>query len=183
MSSLLYRIAENTGVNTVPEKQLFQLLSTDGKGGGTTNFKVNGASSSVPFYIQPGIDESFLLKRITLICVATSFTDATKYAGQTTTNGLSIRYERNGEIITDFTSGRAIIGTFDWALLAGIDAQSQDAQLSDPFTIRWTFGKSGSDILLRGSELERFVVDVRDDLSGSSFLYQYAMMQGVKING
>jgi len=158
------------------ENCLMQLLSTNGDGTGTKNMNVNGSVTPVKFYVQPPLNTSYKLNRLNINATASSFIDATKYAGVTLTNGIKAYVERKGVKIKDFTRDINIKSSYMWGLLAGIDSITQEGALSDPLLVRWTFDRSYKKFILYGNKLDRFVIEIADNLT--SMTTHYAMLQG-----
>lgn len=168
------------GVNIPVDDSVYQLLSVNGDGTGATSQNVNGSITPVLFSIQPPADEKYTLRRLTLHAIDGNWNNALQYGalGGPLTNGIKI-YVRDGSgIIKNYTSNITIKRTHDWALLAGVDSVNIGAAGADPFLVRWTFDKGASDIVLDGSNNERFVVEIQDNLTGLDD--QLTMVQGFK---
>lgn len=168
------------GVNIPVEDSIYQLLSVNGDGTGATSQNINGSSIPVLFSIQPPSDEKYTLKRLTLHAIDANWNNALQYGalGGPLGNGIKIYVRDDSGIIKDYTTNVTIKRTHDWALLAGVDSVNIGSAVADPFLVRWTFDRGGSDIVLDGSNNERFVVEIQDNLTGLSD--QLAMVQGFK---
>lgn len=158
----------NNGKTTItkPGNTVYQLLSTNGDGTGTTSMNVDGSGTPVKFFIQPSVLEKYILKRMDVEVIDGSFNDALKYGGLTLTTGMRVYVEDDGGIIKEYTLGFNIKRNFDWALLAGVDVPILSAPVTDALVVRWTFANGCSDIILDGSNNERLVVEVPDNMLG-----------------
>jgi len=169
------------GIIVPAEDAVYQPLSTDGAGGGTISQNVNGSSTPVLFYIQPGALERYILKRMNLHAIDGNWNNASQYGalGTALANGIQIYKEINGgAVIKDYTEFMPIKRTHDWALLAGVDSVNVGGAGEDALIVRWTFNLGYSDIELDGSKNERLVLEVPDNLTGLTD--QIAFIQGFK---
>lgn len=158
----------NGGSNNVvvsPSDSVYQLLSTNGDGTGLVSMNVDG-TTPVKFFIQPPITEKYVLERMNVEVIDSSFNDALKYGALTLSNGMDIYVENDSGIIKRYTNEFKIKRNFDWALLAGVDTPLLSAPVTDALVVRWTFGKGCTDIVLDGSNTERLVVEVKDLMTG-----------------
>ena len=167
----------NTVIVATPDS-VYQLLSTNGDGTGIVSMNVNGSSSSVKFYIQPPVTEKYRLKRMNIEVIDGNFNNSALYGTITLSNGMDIYVENDSGIIKRYTNEFKIKRSRDWSLLAGVDALYVGSAGADPLTVRWTFEKGCSDIILDGSNGERLVVEVRDDMEGLED--QLIMIQGCR---
>jgi hypothetical protein len=159
------------------EDAIYQALDTVGNGTGSIEQAVNGSSTPVKFLIKPPATEKYRLKRMNLHAIDLNWSNALFYgASAALTNGLRVYKENDGGIIKEYTGNFKIKRTHDWALLAGVDATTVGGSGADPLTVRWTFARGFSDIILDGSKNERLVIEVQDDLSGLDS--QVAVVQG-----
>jgi hypothetical protein len=85
--------------------------------------------------------------------------------GTALSNGIRMYVERDTTIIREYTEFVKIKRNHDWSLFAGVDNPIIGGAGADALIVRWTFGKGCSDIVLDGSKLERFVVEIQDDLT------------------
>ena len=167
------------GLMIKPADSIYQALDTTGDGSGTTNQNVNGSVVPVKFLIQPPSTEKYMLKRFNLHAVDANWNNALFYGAiGTLPNGIRIYVEDDGGIIKEYTGNFKIQRSRDWALLAGADAITIGAAGADPLIVRWTFDKGSSEIPLDGSNNERFVMEIPDDLTGLD--YQVAVIQGYR---
>ena len=167
------------GGNVNPADTVYQLLSTNGDGTGTTSMNVDGSSTPVKFFIQPPATDRYILKRMDVEVIDSSFNDALKYGALTLTTGMRIYVENDGGIIKEYTIGFNIKRNFDWALLAGVDVPILSAPVTDALLVRWTFANGCSDIELDGSKNERLVVEVNDLMTGLD--EQLIQVQGCRV--
>jgi hypothetical protein len=153
-------------------RHVFQLISSDGKGGGTVDLNQNAAAD---YYFIPDPNEKIRLERMNVFEVDGSFTNAAGYgAGTALTNGIGITVENADGVLKNYTPVR-IKTTYEWALLAGVDSTFVGGAGSDPHMVRWTFAKGGGPILLDGSKGEFLRVsfgDAMDFLTLSKIMVQ-----------
>ncbi len=171
----------NGGGNNIivpPSDSVYQLLSSNGDGTGIVSMNVDGSSSSVKFYIQPPVTEKYRLKRMNVEAIDGNFNNALDYGTITLATGMDIYIENDSGIIKRYTSEFKIKRSRDWSLLAGVDAIHVGGAGADALTVRWTFAKGCSEIDLDGSNTERLVVEVRDDMEGLE--EQLIMIQGCR---
>lgn len=160
--------------------QIIQALDETGDGTGNINQNVNGSITPVKFMIKPPVTEKNILKRLNLHAIDLNWNDAKVYGAiGVLPNGIRIYIENDSGIIKEYTNNFKIKRTHDWALLAGIDTVSIGSAGADPFTVRWTFERSFSDIVIDGAHGERFVMEIPDDLTGLDD--QIAVIQGHRV--
>jgi hypothetical protein len=164
-----------SGPTTDVSKHVYQLVSSDGKGGGTYNLNQNAAAD---YFVIPDQDEKICLRRMNVWETDLSFTNAAVYgAGSALTNGIGITVENPDGIIKNYTPVK-IKTTFEWALLAGVDSSSIGGAGTDPHLVRWTFNKGGGDIMLDGSKGEFLRVSYGDAMDFMTSIR--IMVQGYK---
>jgi hypothetical protein len=152
-------------VSVNPADAVYQLLSTVGDGTGTTSMNVDG-TTPVKFFIQPPANEKYTLQRMNVEAIDGNFNNAALYGTVTLTIGMRIYVENDGGIIKEYTDGFTIKRNHDWALLSGVDAPAIGGAGSDALLVRWTFKNGCTNITLDGSNNERLVVEVADDMTG-----------------
>ena len=158
------------------ENLIYQNVSSVGDGTGTTELI---ASSAADYYVIPPGNEKYRLKRMTVAQIDGNFNAATGYgAGSALTNGITITVENESGVIKNFTPV-PIKRTYDWALLAGVDAATTGAAAADINLVRWTFAKGCSDILLDGSKGEFLKVSFGDAMNFMTSLN--IQVQGCKV--
>lgn len=144
------------------ESIIYQNVSSVGDGTGVT--ELIGAAAA-DYFVTPPSGEKYRLKRMNISQIDGNFNAATGYgAGSALTNGIVITVENAGGVLINFTPV-PIKRTYDWGLLAGVDANSIGAAGADIYLVRWTFGKGCSDILLDGSKGEFLKVAFGDAMS------------------
>lgn len=148
--------------NIPKERHLFQNVSSVGDGTGVID--LIGAAAAA-YTITPGSGEKFTLKRLTMMQIDGNFNSATGYgAGSALTNGITVTVENGSGVIVNYTPA-PIKRTYEWALLAGVDASTVGGAGSDANLVRWTFSKGAGDILLDGDKGEFFKIDFGDAMS------------------
>lgn len=142
-----------------PSLHLFQNVSSVGDGTGVIN--LIGAAPAA-YTVTPGAGEKIRLKRLNMLQIDANFNNATGYgAGSALTNGITITVENGSGVIKDYTP-EPIKTTYEWALLAGVDASTVGGAGADVNIIRWTFEKGCGDIILDGDKGEFLKVDFGD---------------------
>jgi hypothetical protein len=143
--------------------RLEQLFSTGGDGSGVTEM----AGLPAIYKVAPPPGYRYELFRL---CVVLE--DATKFSGDlyggisALTNGILITTEGRQGVITNHTP-QPIKKSGHWSLVAGVDMAMTDfATGNDIITVRWTFARGGSNIVLDGNEGEFMQVNVQDTLAG-----------------
>lgn len=106
------------------------------------------------------------LERVCMILVDGAI-DLTKFGGITArTNGLKMyTTDKDGDVITNYTTDVTIKKSGDFALFAGPDANTVDVLGAgdDAQLVRWTFAKAGMPIRLNSGE--SFNIAVQDDIT------------------
>ncbi len=155
---------------------IYQNVSSNGDGTGVTD--LIGAAPA-DYFVTPPAGEKYRLKRLTVAQIDGNFNAATGYgAGTALTVGIKITAENAGGVLADYTPV-PIKRTYDWALLAGVDASSIGAAGADINTVRWTFEKGCSDILLDGDKGEFLRVSFGDAMDFMTSLN--IQVQGCKV--
>jgi hypothetical protein len=164
-----------------PADSIYQALSTNGDGTGTISQNVDGSITPVLFYIQPPSNEKYRLRRMNVHAIDANWNNALQYGalGAALANGIKIYVRDDSGIIKDYTRDMTIKRTHDWALLAGVDSVNIGAATADPLLVRWTFARGASDIIIDGSNNERLIVEIPDDLTGLD--EQLCEVQGFRI--
>lgn len=137
--------------NRNPEKHIFQMVSSVGDGTGVTELN---AAAPADYMIKPKAGEIYVLKRLNLWQIDANFNSASGYgAGSALTNGIGITVENGLGVIKNYTPLK-IKTTYEWSLLAGVDASTSLAAGADVNLVRWTFAKGGGNIVLNGTKGE-----------------------------
>lgn len=176
-------IGNGSGTSNIivsPVNTIYQALDTVGDGSGLIAQNVNGSITPVKFLIKPPSTHKYILKRMNVHAIDANFNNALNYGTiSTLANGIRVYIENDIGIVKEYTSNFKIKHTHDWALLAGTDSITEGSAGADPLTVRWTFARGCSDIVLDGSKNERLVVEIQDDLSGLD--EQSSVVQGCRI--
>jgi hypothetical protein len=143
--------------------RLEQLFSTGGDGSGITEM----AAVAAVYRVVPPPNYIYELHRMNMV-----LEDGTKFQGDlyggisALTNGIVITTEGRKGVITNHTP-QPIKKSGHWALVAGVDMSMTDfTSGNDIITVRWSFTKGGSVIVLDGKKGEFMQVNVRDTLVG-----------------
>lgn len=158
------------------DASIYQEVSSVGDGTGTVELI---ASAAADYFVIPPANEKYRLKRMNIAQIDGNFSAATGYgAGAALTNGITITSENGSGVIKNYTP-TPIKRTYDWSLLAGVDATSIGAAGADINTVRWTFSKGCSDIILDGSKGEFLRVSFGDAMNFMTSIK--IMVQGCKV--
>ena len=142
---------------------LFHLVAD----GATTDMNVNGSGTAVEYdYASPAPKISFV-ERVHFLIQDNSIEPALFGGLAALSNGLKIEHiDTDGTtVLYDFTEDLTIKKNLHFGLYAGRDVpfySSAPASIPDAVLVRWTIGKIGSPLLLKGDEI--FRVTVQDDL-------------------
>lgn len=148
-------------------KHIFQLLSANGDGTGTTN--ANGDYSSTPLSLKFKQSEKevvFVTRMIVYVQDTGSFDSGSYGNGIDLANGIRV-YHKNaaGELLEELTAF-AVKSSGDWAGQCH-DLNHFNFGSGDEFiTVRWTFAKSGFPIKLKLHADEYIEVELNDDFRG-----------------
>lgn len=164
-------------IDMLYKKNLYKFLDTNGDGSGTTNANGNYAAAATDFYIKPGPGDRFIINRLIVHIEDTNGMDVGAYGNAITlTNGIVIQMFKGSNVVTDLTSGDAIITNGDWGKFC-YDISLQSWGTGNDFVqVRWTFSKSGRPIDLKGWEDEKLVITLNDSFVG--LLGHYFQVQG-----
>jgi hypothetical protein len=145
---------------------VYQLLSINGDGTGSTSMNVDGSTITKKFFIQPPDGEQYILRRLNIQAIDGNFNNATQYGTLTLANGIRVYVEDDSGIIKEYTTEFKIKRNHDWALLSGVDATIIGGAGEDALLVRWTLSNGCSYLELNGSKNERLVVEIRDLMTG-----------------
>lgn len=160
----------------VPTNFVFKFLRTSAD---SDNMAVDGSSTSVAFRYTVPANKVFELWRINWHLIDSSIR-ADGFGGlPPRTNGLLLRILKSDESLElDFTDGEGLKRHVDFALLAGVDVNTDTSGVGgaeDNVSIRWTVANAGRAMLLTaGQHIE---CTVQDDLSGLTAFH--GMVQGI----
>jgi len=157
-----------------------QLLSTAGDGTGTVD-ATGTYTVAAPgiFYIAPAAGQIFQIHRIIM-----SLEDETGFKAETfgkesaLTNGWTLKHERDGVVITDFTNGIAIktnarFGDFCF----DVDVKNwANTPTNELLLARFTFAKFGQPLRLIGDDSDILVARFQDTMT--AFLSLQIVAQG-----
>jgi hypothetical protein len=152
-------------------------LSNDGTATGTKNANGNYATPT-RFYIQPAAGEIFVITRLIVAIYDTGGMQTQEYGnlGGPLANGVTVQLATNGVQTKDLCDGVPVKYNGDWARMChDADVKSWGAG-NDHNTIRWTFARSGTDVVLDGDSLESLDVVLNDDFTG--LISHYFLIQG-----
>lgn len=150
------------------DRIISRYLDLNGDGSGAKN--ANGDYSTVAdiFYIQPPATQDYLLTRLIVSIEDTQGMQAEEYGnlGAALTNGITVRVQDDSGTLVDLTDSAPVKTNAKWgALCYDVDLKSWGAG-DELILVRWTFSRSGRDVLLRGDRNERLEVVLNDNLTG-----------------
>jgi len=123
------------------------------------------ASSKAEYGYQVPIGETTLVNRV-IFDIVDSSVDPGDFGGVNNglANGIKIMVvDSSNNTLCDFLDGDTIRRNHQFCWLAGNDVDHVESAKDDHLPIRWTLGKAGS--LVRLNETEKFIIEVRDNLS------------------
>lgn len=158
---------------------IFQFLDTTGDGTGTTNAAGDYSGGVTNFLIAPPAGDIYAINRMIVQIRDAGTIDAGSYGNNLTlANGILVQYHDNSGLVTDLTSGIPIETNADWGRVC-YDVQEVSFGSGDNYIgIRWTFGKSGAPLVLKGDEGDELRVVLNDDFS--ELTGHYFMVQGYR---
>ena len=161
-----------------PDDLVFKRLRSEVDG--SIDMDVDGSATPVAFTYANTTDDRYVLRR-TNWSIRDANPTAIKFGGLTElTNGLLVRImTAEGSVVLDMLDGFPLTKNEDFGILSGIDwVRDVAAGAADVVTVRWTFSKTGRDLLLPPGH--RFQVLVQDDLTA---LDEFKIMvQGYRID-
>lgn len=154
-----------------------RFLDTVGNGTGTKNAIGNYAAGTTEFKIVPAAGEIFVINRmIVQIRDSGQFTASTYGAIAALANGIHIHVKDSGGIKVDLVDSLTIKTNAEWGRVC-YDTQLISWGVGDSFIlVRWTFGRSGTQIWLDNSRGDYLSADLNDDFTG--LVSHYFMVQG-----
>lgn len=162
---------------------VYRYLTDDGLVADGSNEKVISASGDL-YYAGPAEGKYWHIERMLVYIEDGTAPKINEYGGATAlTNGHKLNVLRggaSGAVITDLLGGITIKSNGDWGSLC------YDLSLSNPGSgngvvlVRWTFGKSGSPLVLSGAREDKLVLQTQDALN--ALVDHRFMIQGVETN-
>lgn len=149
-----------------PKKPIYQHLSSNGDGTGTTNAVGDYSSSETTLYIAPAADETFIINRMIVEVEDVGSFDSGGYGtGSALSNGITLNYRDANGIVATLTP-TPITRNADWAGNCH-DLTIHNFGTGNEFmTARWTFEKSGHPLVLWGSNGHSLEIVLNDDFTG-----------------
>lgn len=158
---------------------IYQFLSTNGDGTGTTSAIGDYDATPTTFYITPPSGQTYHLERMVISIEDNAAPDAGYYGGNNAALANGYAVERSSSVAArnfELTGGIDIDANADFGRFCydvDLDAFGQD---NDFIQVRWTFAKRGAPLILVGGQ-DTLKIDFTDDLS---FLVAHTfMIQGV----
>jgi len=167
-----------TDRNNLTDRLIFsRYLDTVGDGSGTKNANGNYSGGLQEFKIVPGNNKIFIINRmIVQIRDSGQFTASTYGALGALNNGVFVRTKNGSGVKVDLTDNLAIKSNAEWGRVC-YDTQLISWGVGDSFIlVRWTFGRSGTQIWLDNSRGDYLSVDLNDDFTG--LVAHYFLVQG-----
>ena len=152
------------------------------RGGTTVPFTTDGSGtntliSPMEFSLEPAVGETYFVTRI-IMNLRDSAINADDYGAIAggLTNGVTLKAYQGATMVADLTDGVAIKTSGEWARVC-YDVNQFAWGAGDVYLgARWTFEKHGEEVRLDGSQSEKLVVRVHDDLDG--LVNHYFVAQG-----
>jgi hypothetical protein len=156
---------------------VYQMLSTDGHGGGTTSFV--GAANNFKITAPPNTE--IVLTRLLVYLEDGGQFRGDRYGGTIAlTNGILCRiYDTDGTTVLKNFTPLPIKKIGHWGWLAGVDVFGTDYTTgNNTWIVRWTLAKSGSEASLKPGQ--SFVLTTQDNMAGggADLVEHTAQMQG-----
>ena len=153
----------------IAEKFISQHLSLTGLPGGTHNaigdYSDATGSGETQFYITPGAGKKMVITRLLVSISDSGSFDSGKYGNNIVlANGIKLE-ARDGDtvVLREFTNGHTIKINPEWAHFCFDSSLSEYGTGDEHLNVRWTFAKSGKDLLLEDDD--RLTVVLNDDFS------------------
>jgi hypothetical protein len=160
-------------------KIISRLLDTVGDGSGTKMAVGNYLATAEEFLLTPAEGEQALINRMIVSVADTVGMQAEEYGnlGAALTNGIKVEVHNSGGLLYSLTDPDYPVKSN-----AGWGYTCYDAQLlswgagDELLVVRWTFGHTGTPVLLRSWKGEKLVVTLNDNFTG--LLYHGFNAQG-----
>ena len=148
-------------------KHIFQLLSSNGDGTGTTSAIGNYAVTPLSLTFKQAEKEVVHIHRILIKVQDTGAFDADKYGnGITLTNGIRLYHRNSADEILEELTAYPVKTSGDWAGQC-FDLNHFTFGTGDEIiTVRWTFSKSGIPVILKLHEGEYLEIYLNDNFTG-----------------
>lgn len=146
----------------LPKEQIYRYLDTKGDGSGITSAIGDYSSTPTEFYITRP-ERSIRLQRMIVSIRDVGVFPQEGYGAMTQlVNGIYVRVkDKSDSTILSLTGQIPVKSSLDWGALC-YDVTGPPLGPGDGFlTVRWTFGKGGSGIVLAPGD--RLAVDLNDD--------------------
>ena len=157
-------------VSTLEPRSIYRFLDTNGDGTGVSDAVGHYSGAVEEFYIQPAAGEVIRIRRMIVSVGDTTGMQAQEYGNLAAalTNGVTIKQEKNGAVVSDITAGVPIKTNAAWGALC-FDAELKTwGAGNELLVVRFTFKRGGSVVRLVADRPtpDRLVVTVNDDLTG-----------------
>lgn len=149
--------------------------------GNVTNMMIDGSVVEERFEIAPPAEEIWSMERVLIVMTAVGMKAQTFGGMVALTNGIRFIQERGGVEVEDFLDGETVKTNADFGLLAGVDNIVQGLPADDLLNVRWTLGKAGFPMFLRGNDQEKLIAVIQDDLTVIGLSQLNATAQGVRV--
>lgn len=160
------------------QKIISRLLDTVGDGSGLGNANGDYDGSPTDFKIVPGAGEIFNIARCIITIQDVGTFEATSYGAKTPSgplaNGILMEVRNASGLLYPLTVGLVTANQM-WAWHCFDAHLFEFPNTAGSMTMRWTYAKSGREVVLKGDDGEYLRVLVQDDLTfltGHYFLVQ-----------
>jgi len=146
---------------------LYQLMDTVGDGTGNFDANIDASGAPIEFKLSPAFGKTYHVFRLLIQIGDAGVFDTGKYGNNIVlTNGLRLtKCDANGELFA-YTGQHVVFTNLDWGIHSH-DLSYFNFGLGDNgITIRWSFWKTGSPIILDGNKGEYLAIVLNDNFTG-----------------
>lgn len=148
-------------------KHIFQLLSSNGDGTGTTQAIGDYSATPLSLSFKHAEKEVVHIHRMIVKVQDSGTFDAANYGnGITLTNGITVNHRDTNDTILETLTAYPVKTTGDWAAQCFDVNHFAFGTGDEIIAVRWTFSKSGLPVKLKLHEGEYLEVYLNDDFTG-----------------
>lgn len=165
--------------------EFFCYLTDDGLMADGTNQKVltNGSVTPVRYFVGPAAGKYWHVARLIIYMEDGTGPKVSEYGSATAlTNGMRLIHTSggaDGKELKDFMGGLTAKSNADWSSFCFDVNLTQPGAGNGVVVGRWTFGKSGTPVILDGNKDDKIVLINQDDLSANLIDHRF-FIQGVE---
>jgi hypothetical protein len=162
-----------------------QFLSANGDGTGEININGNYSDAGLGrtrFFIQPPIDETYLLNRLLVFIEDTQPFSANVYGKDIVlTNGIFLEVVDEGGVTHDLVNDHPVKSNAEWTDHCHDAIVSSYGSGNQALSARWSFFRSGFPLMLEGRNNDRLEAIFHDNFNG--LVEHHLKVEGWKISG